>query len=215
MTKTDQGPGLSCDFSADDVRIESREACHRSFLRIDQLRLRHRLFSGGWSEEMEREVLIKNHAVAVLLFDPDRDEVVLVRQFRVGLLEEAQSPWMLELVAGLIDTEESPAEIARRETLEEAGLELSAPIQIYEYYNSPGASNERVTLFCARVDSGKAGGIHGVDAEHEDIQVVVLSVREALAAIASGELNNAMTIIGLQWLALNRERLLADWQLRR
>lgn len=160
---------------------------------------------------MEREVLIKNHAVAVLLFDPDRDEVVLVRQFRVGLLEETQSPWMLELVAGLIDTEESPAEIARRETREESGLEMSSPIQIYEYYNSPGASNERVTLFCARVDSREAGGIYGLDAEHEDIQVVVLSVREAMAAIDSGDLNNAMTIIGLQWLALNRERLLADW----
>lgn len=161
---------------------------------------------------MTRELILRPRAVGVLLFDPAQQQVVLVRQIRVGMLDEGQNPWLLELVAGMVESCEEPIEVAARESLEEANTKPQDLLQICEYYNSPGISNERITLFCGRVDATQAGGIFGLDAEHEDIEVVVLSLADALAKVASGEINNAMSIIALQWLQLNQPMLEESWK---
>ena len=161
---------------------------------------------------MTRELILRPRAVGVLLFDPAQQQVVLVRQTRVGMLDEGQNPWLLELVAGMVESGEEPIEVAARESLEEANTKPQDLLQICEYYNSPGISNERITLFCGRVDATQAGGIFGLDAEHEDIEVVVLSLADALAKVASGEINNAMSIIALQWLQLNQPMLEESWK---
>ena len=161
---------------------------------------------------MTRELILRPRAVGVLLFDPAQQQVVLVRQIRVGMLDEGQNPWLLELVAGMVESGEEPIQVAARESLEEANTKPQDLLQICEYYNSPGISNERITLFCGRVDATQAGGIFGLDAEHEDIEVVVLSLAEALAKVASGEINNAMSIIALQWLQLNQPMLEESWK---
>lgn len=161
---------------------------------------------------MTRELILRPRAVGVLLFDPAQQQVVLVRQIRVGMLDEGQNPWLLELVAGMVESGEEPIEVAARESLEEANTKPQDLLQICEYYNSPGISNERITLFCGRVDATQAGGIFGLDAEHEDIEVVVLSLADALAKVASGEINNAMSIIALQWLQLNQPMLEKSWK---
>ena len=161
---------------------------------------------------MTRELILRPRAVGVLLFDPAQQQVVLVRQIRVGMLDEGQHPWLLELVAGMVESGEEPIEVAARESLEEANTKPQDLLQICEYYNSPGISNERITLFCGRVDATQAGGIFGLDAEHEDIEVVVLSLADALAKVASGEINNAMSIIALQWLQLNQPMLEESWK---
>lgn len=202
---------LTSEFSADDVEIIERRELHRRFLRVDLITLKHRLHEGGWLGPMDREVMIREQAVGVLLYDPRRNEIVMVRQFRVGVLDEKHSPWLLELVAGMVDTDESPAEVATRECQEEADLVPADLIKICEYYNSPGASNEKVTLFCGRVDAGQAGGVFGLDEEHEDIEVVTLSVDEACAAIGNGLIDNAMSIIAIQWLQLNQADLQSRW----
>jgi ADP-ribose pyrophosphatase len=194
------------------IEVDHRETLFDSFLRVDRLKLRHSLFAGGWSELMTRELLLRPRAVGVLLFDPVRQQVVLVRQIRVGMLDEGQHPWLLELVAGMVESDEEPIEVAARESLEEANTKPQDLLQICEYYNSPGISNERITLFCGRVDATQAGGIFGLDAEHEDIEVVVLSLADALAKVASGEINNAMSIIALQWLQLNQPMLEESWK---
>ena len=194
------------------IEVDHRETLFDSFLRVDRLKLRHSLFAGGWSELMTRELLLRPRAVGVLLFDPVRQQVVLVRQIRVGMLDEGQHPWLLELVAGMVESGEEPIEVAARESLEEANTKPQDLLQICEYYNSPGISNERITLFCGRVDATQAGGIFGLDAEHEDIEVVVLSLADALAKVASGEINNAMSIIALQWLHLNQPMLEESWK---
>ncbi|MCG8415265.1 MAG: NUDIX domain-containing protein [Pseudomonadales bacterium] len=204
---TDQLP----PFSKNDVKVLERKTDYDSFLQVDSLRLQYRLFEGGWSEPIARELLVKTPAVGVLLYDPDREELVMVKQFRVGMLDDEDSPWPLELVAGLVDTEESLEQVANREVMEETGLQASDFIKICDYYNSPGASSERVTLFCARVDATQAGGIHGLDHEHEDIQVEVLSTESARLAIESGVINNAMSLIALQWLFSHQESILAKW----
>lgn len=194
------------------IEVDHRETLFDSFLRVDMLKLRHSLFAGGWSEVMTRELLLRPRAVGVLLFDPVQQQVVLVRQIRVGMLDEGQHPWLLELVAGMVESGEEPIEVAARESLEEANTKPQDLLQICEYYNSPGISNERITLFCGRVDATQAGGIFGLDAEHEDIEVVVLSLADALAKVASGEINNAMSIIALQWLQLNQPMLEESWK---
>jgi len=194
------------------IEVDQRETLFDSFLRVDRLKLRHSLFAGGWSELMTRELILRPRAVGVLLFDPAQQQVVLVRQIRVGMLDEGQNPWLLELVAGMVESGEEPIQVAARESLEEANTKPQDLLQICEYYNSPGISNERITLFCGRVDATQAGGIFGLDAEHEDIEVVVLSLAEALAKVASGEINNAMSIIALQWLQLNQPMLEESWK---
>jgi ADP-ribose pyrophosphatase len=160
---------------------------------------------------MTRELLLRPRAVGVLLFDPVLEKVVLVRQIRIGMLDEGQDPWLLELVAGMVEPGEQPQEVAARESLEEADLAPQNLVQISEYYNSPGISNERITLFCGRVDSAGAGGVFGLADEHEDIEVVVLDVEEAVSLVEAGKIHNAMTIIALQWLQLHRRELEASW----
>ena len=198
-------------FDATDVRIEVRKNLHQGFVPIDVLQLQHRLFSGGWSDTVRREMADRPEAVGVLLYDPDVDRVVMIRQFRVGALGICQSPWLLEIVAGLSDAGEAAEDVVKREALEEANCKVTELITVHEYLNSPGWSNEKITLFCGRVNAADVRGIHGLDVEHEDILVVSLTFEDAMASVASGSINNAMSIIALQWLQLNREKVRNRW----
>lgn len=197
--------------ASSDVEILDRQVCHRRFLKVDLLTLRHRRHEGGWIGPMERELLVKDQAVGVLLYDPERDEIVMVRQFRVGVMDEKSSPWLLELVAGMVDKDESHETVACRESEEEANLKPRDLIKISDYYNSPGTSNERVILFCGRVDANEAGGVFGLDDEFEDIEVVTLSCEQAAAGVNDGSIDNAMSIIAIQWLLLNKSQLQQRW----
>ena len=202
---------MSGQMSQADVEVIEREPCFKGFYRLDRLRLRHRLFAGGMGPESRRELLVRHDAVCVLPYDPQRDCVVLIEQFRVGALDKSQNPWLLELVAGLIDKDEEPEQVARREAIEEAGLTLGALWPISAYYPSPGGSDERVHLYVGRCDSRLAAGIHGLEEEGEDIRVHVWSFEEALQAVRDGRIDNAASIIALQWLALNRAEVRGLW----
>src|SRR5204863_7736125 len=126
-----------------DVRIEGIETPFSRFLRIDVVRFRHKLFSGEWSGEREYDVLRRGEAVAIILYDADRDRVVLVEQFRLPALYAGLSPWQIEPVAGLVDEDEGYEAVARRETREEAGIEpLGELIPIQRYMPSPGDPDE-------------------------------------------------------------------------
>ena len=198
-------------FGREHVKVISRKPLHAGYIRVDELILRHRLFAGDDSEPFRRELIVRPRGVGVLLYDPERREAVLARQFRVGMIDEPRSPWMLELVAGMIDEGEDPLQVAHRESREESGIEPVNVVRICDYYNSPGVGNERITLFCGRVDAGAAGGIHGLDEEHEDIEVVVVPYDELVAAVEDGLIDNAMTIIAVQWLQLHHDDLLRLW----
>ena len=195
----------------DDVEVVEREACFRGFYQLDRLHLRHRLFAGDMGKLISRELFVRHDAVCVLPYDPQRDCVVLIEQFRVGALDKSVNPWLIELVAGLIDKDEQPEEVARREAVEEAGLELAELWPLTQYYPSPGGSDERVHLYVGRCDSRGAGGVHGLEEEGEDIRVLVWSFDEALAALDDGRIDNAASIIALQWLALNRDKVRERW----
>lgn len=205
-------------FGHDDVEIIVRERGYDGFFKLDRLQLRHRKFAGDWSEQLPRELIIRREAVGVLLYDPQLDAIALVEQFRTGVIDTIKSangiehsPWVLELVAGLIDRDETPAEVAKREAFEEADCEVLALEPIFEFFTSPGGTNEYLHLFCARCDLRNAGGVHGLPEEHEDIRVHVMSSDAAIALLQRGGINNAITIIALQWLQMQRERLRQLW----
>ncbi len=195
----------------DDVEIVEREQCFSGFYRLDRLQLRHRLFSGDMGRQLERELFVRHDAVCVLPYDPRRDEVVLIEQFRIGAVGKVDNPWLIELVAGLIDKDEQPEEVARREAMEEAGLEVADLWPVTTYFPSPGGSTERVHLYLGRCDSSNAGGVFGLDEEGEDIRVHVWSLQRALQAVRDGGIDNAASIIALQWLALNRDEVREAW----
>ena len=198
-------------FSRDDVVVEKRETLFRGFYRMDKLHLRHRQFAGGLGPVITRELFVRPAAVGVLVYDADADSVLLIEQFRVGALDDAH-PWQFEIVAGLIEPGEAPEDVVRREALEEAGVTLGAVEKVMDYLPSPGGSDERFGLYVAQADLSLAGGIHGLPEEGEDIRVNVMSVNQAMAALQRGRINNAPCIIALQWLALNKPRLVARWK---
>lgn len=194
-----------------DYQVLDEELSFDGFFRIKTLNLRHTLFAGGWSSPLRRELFMRDSCVGVLLYDPDRDELVLVEQFRVGLLPSGRDPWVLELVAGIIEPGESAQQVARRESVEESGCVISELLTIAEYFSSPGGSSEFFHLYCGRVKSEGAGGIYGLAHEGEDIKAQVFSFDDAMALVAKGKINNAHTLIALQWLQLNKRDVQRQW----
>ena len=195
----------------DDIEIIERRTLFQGYFRIDRYRLRHRLFAGGWTGEVMRELFERGHAAAVLPYDPIEDSVALVEQFRIGALAGGRAPWVIEAVAGIIDEGETAEAVARREAVEEAGVTLDAIEPVQLILASPGGTSETCALFVGRADLRGAGGIHGLAEEHEDIRVLVLRWDAAFALLQSGKVENATAVILLQFLALNRERLRAKW----
>ena len=205
--------------NAGDVEIVAKTTPFEGHFRIDRYRLKHRLFSGGWSGELTREIFERGHAVAVLPYDPDRDRVVLIEQFRMGAhaafasgwFAADASPWMIECVAGIIEKDEDPADVARREVREETGCTVGDMLPLFHYLPSPGGASESVFLFCGRVDATAVGGIHGIRDEGEDIRPFSVVPEDAFALLDRGRIGNAMTIIALQWLQANRGRVRERW----
>lgn len=195
------------------VELIRQEPVFRGHLKIDELHLRHGLFNGGMSEEMSREVVWRRDAVCVMPYDPRTDQVVLIEQFRASALYNGDRAWMVEVVAGLIEDGESVEEVARRELKEESGLEATGDLlPIGMIYATPGFCCERFHMFCAQVDATVAGGIHGLDHEHEDIRVFALPFAEAFSQWEAGEIPNSPAAIGLLWLAVYRDRLRQAWK---
>ena len=195
-----------------DVEIVARETVYRGYTRVERWTLRHRLFAGGWSAPLSREVIDRGHAAAVLPYDPVRDEVVLIEQFRPGALGAGRNPWVIEIVAGIVEAGESPEKLVRREALEEAGCRVGDLVPVTVCLMSPGILTETIAIFCGRADTRGAGGLHGLDHEGEDIRAFVVPFEATIAMLAEGRIANAIAVIALQWLALNRERLRAAWR---
>ncbi len=193
------------------VDLIEKRTVFDGYFQIHQYRLKFSLHQGGMSQAIDREVFERGQVAAVLPVDPVRDQVVLIEQFRIGPYAVGWDPWLLEGVAGIIEDGESPEDVAIREAREEAGCEIKELVPMMRYLSSPGACTETVALYCGRVDASGAGGVHGLDEEHEDIKVIVYDIDEALNMLRGGEIVNGKTIIALQWLALNYPQLKQTW----
>jgi nudix-type nucleoside diphosphatase (YffH/AdpP family) len=205
-------PVLRSGLGAADVERAAREFSYARFFAMEEHRLRHRRFDGAMSDRLDRAVFTSGDAVTVLPYDPRRDTVLLIEQFRAGPHARLDPrPWCLETVAGRCDRSEPPEETARREAREEANLTLGRVERIAAYYPSPGIVAEHLTAFVGEADLGAAGGVHGLPEEHEDIRAVVVPLAAALAAIETGEINTAPLMLSLYWLERNAARLRAAW----
>ncbi|EJG1065236.1 ADP-ribose diphosphatase [Vibrio parahaemolyticus] len=198
------------EFTSRDVELISKESVFEGFFKMVKYRFKHKLFAGGWSDVVEREMFERGHAAAMLPYDPKTDQVVIIEQIRIGALEH-EHPWQLEIVAGMIDRDESAEEVIRREAEEEAGITVGRVASVTSYYPSSGGCSEKLDVFVGEVDASKAHGIHGLDYEDEDIRVHVLSREQAYQWVKDGIFENGASIIALQWLQLNHQELRSQW----
>ncbi|MFP8966608.1 NUDIX domain-containing protein [Pokkaliibacter sp. CJK22405] len=211
----------SVRFSRDDVSLVKNEVSFQGFFRMRTLTVNHPRFQGG-EMTITRELFERGRAVAVLLFDPAAEAIILVEQFRTGALMAPDArldgqvrpthAWQLELVAGIVEEGESDVDVAGREAEEEAGAVARGFYPMLDYLVSPGGTNERVGIYCAWVDSSSLGGVHGLETEGEDIQVHVVPFAEACEACADGRIDNAATLLGVQWFQLYRDKVMANWK---
>lgn len=196
-------------FNIDDVEVVEKTRKYQGFFALDEYKFRHKLYRGGFSEVLTREVFERGDAVAILPYDPATDSIVLIEQFRPGALRSEHGPWQLELIAGMFGTNEQPIEVAIREAKEEANLVIlpNNVTKVMNYLSSSGGMSECIHLYCASVDSSNLSGVYGLEEEGEDILVHVVARKQALALLESGKITNAATIIALQWLQLNIDKL--------
>jgi ADP-ribose pyrophosphatase len=195
-------------YSHKDVTVHNVETTYTGFYKINEYQITHKLIRRGYSDCLSREIFERGDAVVVIPYDPVKDQIVLIEQFRAGALQGNDSPWLLEFIAGMFDDNENPEEVAIREAEEEANLiiDKSALIPIMKFFPSPGGTSECIHLYAAKVDTENVGGIYGLPEEGEDILVHVMGRTKALSLLAEGKIYNAATIIGLQWLALNYQQ---------
>ncbi|TXU07287.1 ADP-ribose diphosphatase [Enterobacter hormaechei] len=199
-------------FAKNDVEIIARETLYSGFFSMELYRFRHRLFNGEMSGEIKREIFERGHAAVLLPYDPVRDEVVLVEQVRIAAYDTSDTPWLLEMVAGMIEEGESVEDVARREALEEAGLVVGRTKPVLSYLASPGGTTERSSIMVGEVDATTAEGIHGLADENEDIRVHVVSREQAYQWVEEGKIDNAASVIALQWLQLHYQTLRHEWK---
>lgn len=207
----DKSAGQLVTLARNDVEIIARETLYRGFFSLDLYRFRHRLFNGEMSGEVRREIFERGHAAVLLPYDPTRDEVVLIEQIRIAAYDTSPTPWLLELIAGMIEEGESVEDVARREAVEEAGLIVGRTKSVLSYLASPGGTSERSSILVGEVDATTAEGIHGLVDENEDIRVHVVSREQAYQLVEEGSIDNAASVIALQWLQLHHEKLRKEW----
>jgi len=203
---------LKPQFGLQDVEVLERKTLFQGFFRFEELKYRHRLYQGGWSDPITREVLHRGEAIGAVLYDPENDLIGLVEQIRPGAFDDANGPWCLEVVAGMVDPGEDDLDaVVLREMQEETGLAPTSIEYICNYMASPGGCTEKLHVYCAIADlSDCHGGVSGLETEGEDIRLLVIPADDVFAEIYSGRFNNAATMIGLQWLQMRRPKLRAE-----
>lgn len=197
---------------SDDVDVKHHREVYAHFFSVEEYDLRFRRFDGSLSPVINRAAFISGDAATVLPYDPKRDRVLLIEQFRAGCFARGdKNPWSLEAIAGRIDAGETPEEAARREAVEEAGLTLSALEKVSQYYPTPGAKSEYLYSYVAVVDlPDDAAGVFGVEGEAENIRGHLIPRAELQRLIATGEVGNAPLVLSGLWLELNYRRLQAE-----
>lgn len=198
-------------FGAGDIDVKASHRPYANFFTMEEQDLSFRRYSGEMSDTVNRAAFVGGDAVIVLPYDPVRDRVMLVEQFRMGPhMRGDPHPWMLEPIAGRIDAGETPEDSAHREAQEETGLALERLIALPHHYPSPGASTEFFFCFLAICDlPDEAAGIGGVAHEAEDIRSHVLSFDQLDELVASGEAACGPLVLCALWLSLNREAIRA------
>jgi ADP-ribose pyrophosphatase len=192
-----------------EFEIIKKDVMYDGFYQMEKYTVKHTLYKGNWSGEFTRELFRRTNCVAVLLYDPVADKVVLIEQFRIGagITVNNERAWLIEIVGGSIDEGETPEQVAYRETKEESGCDILELKLINRFYTTPGGSSELISLYYGKVDSTQVGGVYGLDHEDEDILVFSLPFEEAYRMVEEGIIESGIAIVAIQWLALNRHKI--------
>ncbi len=191
-------------------KIIKRKRNYDGHFKVDQLTIQHELFAGGFSKELIREQVSRQNAVAVLPYDPIRDVVVLVEQFRVGAMSD-NNPWLVEIIAGLVEAGEDREEVAHREAKEEANCILDELYHVASFFPTPGGFSELSHVYIGKTDSTTLGGEYGLDEEGEDIRVHVVPSKEAVNMLQQGKIRSAIPMIAMYNFMLQKEQLQKLW----
>ena len=194
-------------YTHNDVKIQSREYAFQGFVQVEKVSLQHRLFNQTeYTSNIQRELVRRKEAAGVLIYNDQQQKFALIEQFRVGAIDDPISPWQLEIIAGVLDGDESPETCIRRESLEESGCEINELQHLFSFYPSAGACAEFFHLYAAEVDLPSSGGIFGVPDEGEDIQLHLFDYAEITMLFKNNRLKNAPVIMALQWLSQHIQR---------
>ncbi len=194
-------------YNNNDVEIDSRESLYQGFIQVERVKLRHRLFNQKtYTPVIQRELIQRKEAAGVLIYDDQQQKFALIEQFRVGAMDDLDSPWQLEIIAGVLDGDESPENCIRRESIEESGCVIDDLEHLFTFYPSAGACNEIFHLYAAQATLPTDGGIFGMPEEGENIKLHLIQYAELNTLLKSKRLKNAPIIMALQWL---RQRLAA------
>lgn len=199
-------------FTSNDVEITDITPVYNGFFTMQEYQFRHKCFNGEWSSTVKREIFERGHAVGILPYDPEHQEFVLIEQVRIGALPTSSTPWLIEIIAGMIDEGETEEDVCHRESMEEAGIRLAHLTKAVSYLSSPGGTTERLHIYVAKTDATLAKGIHGLASESEDIKVHRVAESTAREWLENGVIDNAAAIIALQWFFMHKTTLLEQWQ---
>lgn len=203
---------LRADFGAGDVEVSANCRPYSNFFTMEEETLSFRQFSGEMSDRVDRAAFVGSDAVIVLPYDPRRDRVMLIEQFRMGPhMRGDPHPWTLEAIAGRIDAGETAAQSAHREALEEAGVKIDQLLPLPPHYPSPGSSTEFFYPYLAICDlPDSAAGVGGLENEAEDIRSHVISFDHLMALIDDGEAGGGPLVLCALWLSRHREQIRAS-----
>ncbi|UUS57406.1 MULTISPECIES: NUDIX domain-containing protein [unclassified Acinetobacter] len=188
-------------YNKKDYSIEGREHLYKGFIQVEKVLLRHRLFhQDSMIPTIQRELIHRPEAAGVLIYSHQQQKFALIEQFRIGAIDDETSPWQLEIIAGVLDGDESAESCIRRESLEESGCELDALQHLFSFYPSAGACAELFHLYSAEAELPEHGGVFGMPDEGENIQLHILNYADIPELLTNGRLKNAPVIMALQWL---------------
>jgi len=197
-------------FTIKDVNIHNKERIFKKYFAIDEYQLSYKRFDGTQSQVFTREIFERDaNAVGILIYDVKTDEVALIEQFRPGALNDPQSPWLIEIVAGMVDSGESEIQAAVREVKEEIGLEIKERDLhlISSILPSPGGISEKVTVYIAKADLSKLGEHGGLASDGEDIRIFKAKFDDAYMQVENGRIHNAIAMLSLMYLKLHKSAI--------
>lgn len=196
---------LEASYNNNDVQICAREHLFRGFVQVEKVSLKHRLFgTTAYTPIIQRELVHRREAAGVLIYDDAKQKIGLIEQYRVGAIDDVVSPWQLEIIAGLLDGDESPESCIRREAVEESGCEIENLQHLFSFYPSAGGCSELFHLYAASVKLPNEGGIFGMPDEGENIQLHLIDYADIPPLLTNGRLKNAPVIMALQWLLMRQ-----------
>lgn len=193
------------------IEILGQEWLSQGFMKLAKYTVQHERFDGSMIGPFTREIVLRTTAVGVLPYDPIADKILLIEQFRLAAHLAGMPAWQREVIAGISDKDESPEDLARREAIEEANCAVTDLVEMTRFLLSPGMSNEVLILYCGRMDSRQATGVHGLATEHEDIRSTLFDAKEIPALIEHGTTGNGPLTLALYWMQANRDRLRKLW----